>query len=71
MKLVYQYMAIFLNLSPKSSSSTTSRELRQQFAAVVDEDDYGKFRLERVKHRGLDIPWTLSRKGFYELLNSQ
>ena len=32
----------------KSSSSTTSRELRQQFRLVVDEDDNGKFRLERV-----------------------
>ena len=35
MKLVYQYMAIFFNLLNhiKSSSFTTSRELRQQFAA--------------------------------------
>ena len=34
MKLVYQYMAIFFNFNYiKSSSSTTSRELRQQFAA--------------------------------------
>ena len=32
----------------KSSSSTTSRELRQQFAAVVDEDDKDKFRPQRV-----------------------
>ena len=35
MKLDYQYMAIFFNFFThvKSSSSTTSRELRQQLAA--------------------------------------
>ena len=32
----------------KSSSSTTSRELRQQFAACSGEDDKVKFRLESV-----------------------
>ena len=34
----------------KSFSSTTSRELRQQFVACSDEDDNGKFRLEKVIH---------------------
>ena len=37
MKLIYQYMAIFFFFLNhiKSSSSTTSRELRQQFAACI------------------------------------
>ena len=56
MKLVYQYMAIFFNFLNhiKSSSSTTSRELRQRL--VVDEDDNGKFRLERVNVSCLPAP---------------
>ena len=41
MKLVYQYMVIFFNFSP------TSSHLRP---LVVDEDDNGKFRPERVKN---------------------
>ena len=45
-----EYMAIFLIFFThfKSSSSTTSRELRHS-RLVVDEDDNGKCRLERVK----------------------
>ena len=51
MKLFYEYMEIFFNLSPTSShlhplqvenSDSNSR-------LVVDEDDNGKFRPERVK----------------------
>ena len=38
MKLAYQYMAIFFNFSPTSNHQRL----------VVDEDDNGKFRLERV-----------------------
>ena len=34
----------------KSSLSTTSRELRQQFAAFVDEDDNCKIMFQRVGH---------------------
>ena len=47
MKLVYQHMVIFVYFS--LSSSTTSRELHSNSRLVVDEDDNGKFRLERVK----------------------
>ena len=51
MKLVYQYMPIFFNFSP------TLRHLHplqvencvSNSRLVVDEDDNGKFRLERVK----------------------
>ena len=51
MQLVYQYMAIFFNFSP------TSNHLRplqvencdSNSLLVVDEDDNGKFRVERVK----------------------
>ena len=50
-KLVYQYMPIFFNFSP------TSNHLRplqvencdSNSRLVVGEDDYDKFRLERVK----------------------
>ena len=51
MKLVYQYIAIFFNFS------TTSNHLHplqvencdSNSRLVVDEDDNGKFRIERVK----------------------
>ena len=51
MKLVYQYMTIFFNFQ------TTSNHLHplqvencdSNSRLVVDEDDNGKFRLERVK----------------------
>ena len=51
MKLVYQYVVIFFNFS------TTSNHLHplqvencdSNSRLVVDEDDYGKLRLERVK----------------------
>ena len=58
MKLVYQYMKIvyFFN---KSSSFTTSPELRQQFAACGGEDDNGKFRLERVNPTVRDRPFSV------------
>ena len=51
MKLFFQYEVIFFNffINLKSSSSTTSWELRQHSRLVVDEDDNGKFRLDRVK----------------------
>ena len=54
MKLFYQYMTIFVNLSPSSiplhllqvdNCDSNSR-------LVVDEDDNGKSRIERVKNRG-------------------
>ena len=41
------FLKIFICV--KSSLSTTSRELRQQFAACNGEDDNGKFRIESVK----------------------
>ena len=43
MKLLYEYMVIFFNLSP------TSSHLYPLQVLVDDEDDNGKFRLERVK----------------------
>ena len=52
MQLVYQYMAIFLNYI-KSSSSHHSLQVEncdKNSRLVVNEDDNGKFRLERVKH---------------------
>ena len=44
MKLVHQFLAIFFNFQ------TTSNQLHPlQVENLVDEDDNGKFRLERVK----------------------
>ena len=52
-KLVYQYMAIFLYFSPTSNHlyplQVENCDRNSRF--VVDEDDNGKFRLERVKHQ--------------------
>ena len=51
MKLVYQYVAIFVNLSPYSSHLHPLQvdNCASNSRLVVDEDDNGKFRLERVK----------------------
>ena len=51
MKLFYQYMAIFCNLSPTSSHlhSLQVDNCDSNSRLVVNEDDNGKFRLERVK----------------------
>ena len=57
MKLVYQYMASFFNFS------TTSNHLHPQQVEncdsnsrlVVEEDDNGKLRLERVKHQDMQM----------------
>ena len=50
MKLVHQYIAIFLNFSPPSSHlhPLQVENCDSNSQLVVDEDDYGKLRLERV-----------------------
>ena len=50
MKLCYQYMTIFLNLSPTSSHlhPLQVENCDSNSRLVVDEDDNGKFRPERV-----------------------
>ena len=50
MKLVHQYMAIFLNFSPTSGHlhPLQVKNCDNNLRLVVDEDDYGKLRLERV-----------------------
>ena len=60
MKLVYQYMAIFFNfvtisnhLHPLKVENCDSNSL-----LVVDEDDYGKFRLERVSSVFLGVEFS-------------
>ena len=51
MKLVYQYMATFFNFSLTSNHlhalQVENCDINSRL--VVDEDDYGKLRLERVK----------------------
>ena len=51
MKLVYQYMAFFCNFSLTSSLlyPLQVENCDSNSRLVVDEDDNGKFRLERVK----------------------
>ena len=51
MKLVFQYMAIFFNCSPTSNHlyPLQVENCDSNSRLVVDEDDNGKFRLERVK----------------------
>ena len=50
MKLVYQYMAIFFNFSLTSNHlhPLQVENCDSNSRLVVDEDDNGKFRLERV-----------------------
>ena len=50
MKLVYQYMVIFLNFSPTSSHLRPLQveNCDSNSRLVVAEDDIGKFRPERV-----------------------
>ena len=53
MKLVYQYMVLFFTFSPTSSHlhPLQVENCYSNSRLVVDEDDNGKFRLERVKSR--------------------
>ena len=55
MKLIYQYMAIFFNFSPTSNHlhPLQVENCDSNSRLVVDEDDNGKFKLERVKWRCL------------------
>ena len=50
MKLIYLYMAILFNCSPTSSHlhPLQVKNCASNSRLVVDEDDNGKFRLERV-----------------------
>ena len=50
MKLVYQYMAVFFNFPPTSSHlhPLQVENCDSNSRLVVDENDNGKFRLERV-----------------------
>ena len=54
MKLVYQYMVIFFNFSPTSNHIHPLKveNCDSNSRLVVDEDDNGKFRLERVEPLG-------------------
>ena len=55
MKLFYEYIVIFCNLSPTSNHLHSLRveNCGSNSRLVVDEDDYGKFRIERVNHADL------------------
>ena len=54
MKLVYQYMVVFFNLSPISNHlhPLQVENCDSNSRLVVDDDDNGKFRDERVNHLG-------------------
>ena len=49
MKLAYQYVAIFFTFSPTHLRPLQVENCDSNSRLVVDEDDNGKFRLERVK----------------------
>ena len=67
MKLAHQYIAIFFNFSPTSSHlhPLQVKNCDSNSWLVVDEDDNGKFRLERVKHQDLKMFRRLGAKGSY------
>ena len=52
MKLFYEYIVIFFNLSPTSNHLHSLRVANcgSNSRLVVNEDGYGKFRIERVKN---------------------
>ena len=62
MKLVYKYMTIFFNFSPKSNHvhSLQVKNCDSNSRLVVDEDDNGKFRLQRVKPP--DTMWSVKQQ---------
>ena len=57
MKLFYEYIVIFFNLSPTSNHLHSLRveNCGSNSRLVVDEDDYGKLRIERVNHADLYV----------------
>ena len=56
MKLFYKYMVVLFHISPTSSHlhPLQAENCDSNSRLVVDEDDNGKFRLERVKARPAD-----------------
>ena len=67
MKLVYQYMVIFLYFSPTLNHlhPLQAENCDSNSRLVVDEDDNGKFRLERVNERSVQIKFAMD-VGFVE-----
>ena len=69
-KLFYEYMVIFFNLSPTSSHLHPLRfeNCGSNSRLVVDEGDNGKFRTERFNPYNAELflfkPWRL--KGFFQ-----
>ena len=61
MKLFYEYIVVFFNLSPTSNHIYLLQveNCDSNLRLVVDEDDNGKFRLERVKNL---LPYSGIRK---------
>ena len=68
MKLVYQYMAIFFNFSSTwSHLHPLQVENRGSNSwLVVDDDDYGKFKIERVENDDIIFNvWTEKQKNMF------
>ena len=70
MKLFYQYMVIFLNVSLTSNHlyPLQAANCCRNSRLVVDEEDYGKFRIERVNPYSAELclfkPWR--PKGYFQ-----
>ena len=68
MKLVYQHMAIFFTFSPTSNHlhPLQVENCDSNSRLVADEDDNGKYRLERVEALNFSMK-TLETKGFISI----
>ena len=66
MKLVYQYMTFFFNFSLTSSHlyPLQVENCDSNSRLVVDKDDNGKFRLERVKSQLLGVKCVFKHEDF-------
>ena len=59
MKLVYQCMTLFFTFSPTANHLHPLQvENDSNSRLVVDEDDNGKFRLERVNPHNTDVDYS-------------
>ena len=73
MELVYQYMAIFFNFSPSSSHlyPLQVENCDSNSRLVVDEDDNGKVRLERVNMSNCQYRQLIGKKCSLKHISAQ
>ena len=71
MKLVHQYVVIFINFITASCHlhPLQVKNCGSNSRLVVDDDDYGKFRIERVKSLNYFVK-NIAAMGFFTLKSS-